>query len=114
MKLHLIGIGLLGLLLILSGCSASYRIQVIDELANEVYLNYSKGADVEVGDIFILYQYHPAPPSGGHQGHRGGSQLVMKHEIARVQDVSIVDELHAAVKVLSGQIVDGLEAEKLE
>ncbi len=119
-KLHCKSLGFIGLLLILSGCSTSYHIQVIDGLPTEVYLNYSKGADVKVGDMFVLYEVHrPGPSSvsqghGGHGGHGGGSQPAMKHEKAIVQVIRIVDEVHAAVQVLSGEVVDGLEAEKLK
>ncbi|MDP2884727.1 MAG: hypothetical protein Q8P51_06875 [Ignavibacteria bacterium] len=116
-KLHYLYLGLVGLFLILSGCSTSYRIQVIDGLPKEVYLNYTKGADVKVGDIFVLYEVHRPQPSSAHQGHGGhggGSQPIMKHEKAMVQVIRVVDELHAAVKVLSGQVEDGLEAERLK
>jgi hypothetical protein len=120
---HILSLGVSGLFLILSGCGTSYRIQVIDGLPKEVYLNYSKGADVKVGDMFRLYEVHRPGPSGasqaygghsGHGGQGGGSQPAMKHEKAIVQVIRIVDEVHAAVKVLSGEVVDGLEAEKLK
>ncbi len=110
-------LGLAGLFLILSGCGTSYRIQVIDGLPKEVFLNYSKGADVKVGDIFVLYEvHHPQSSSAhqGHAGHSGGGQPAMKHEKAVVEVIRIVDEVHAAVKVLSGEVEDGLEAEKLK
>ena len=111
-----------GLFLILSGCSTSYRIQVIDGLPREIYLTYSKGTDVKVGDIFALYEVHRPQSSGsmeghgGHGGHgsQGGeSQPIMKHERATVLVVRIVDEVHAAVRVLSGEAAEGLEVEKL-
>jgi hypothetical protein len=119
-KSSVTGLGLLGLVMMLTGCSTSYRIQVIDGLPREVYLTYTKGADVKVGDMFRLYEVHqPAPSSasqghGGHGGHGGEGQPAMKHEKAMVQVVRIVDEVHAAVKVLNGQVDDGLEAEKLK
>jgi len=36
--------------ILLSACSSSYEIQVIDGLPRKVYLTFSKGADVKVGD----------------------------------------------------------------
>jgi hypothetical protein len=119
-RLRWMGLGLVGLFLMISGCATSYRIQVVDGLPQEVYLNYTKGADVKVGDMFVLYEVHRPQPSsvpqghGGHGGHGGGGQPAMKHEKAMVQITSIVDEVHAAVKVLTGQVEDGLEAEKLK
>lgn len=118
---HILSLGTIVMLLTLTGCGTSYRIQVIEGLPKEVYLNYSKGANVKVGDLFRLYEVHRPEASGasqghgGHGGHGGGmSQPAMKHEKAIVQVISIVDEVHAAVKILSGEVQDGLEAEKLK
>ncbi len=96
------------------GCSSSYTIQVIDGLPKEVYLKFDKGADVKVGDIFVLYRMLP-PPRGGssHGAHGAGGPMNLKQEIGRVQVAQIVDELHASVKILSGVVQDGVTAEKL-
>jgi len=110
-------VGIIGLFLAFYGCITTYQIQVIDGLPKEVYLTYTKGAVVNVGDMFRLYEIHqPAPSSAsqGHGGHGGGGQPMMKHEKAMVQVLRIVDEVHAAVKVVSGEVIDGLEVEKLK
>ncbi|HEX9657073.1 MAG TPA: hypothetical protein VGB89_09215 [Bacteroidota bacterium] len=107
------------LLLLFSGCSSSsYGIRVVDGLPKETYLTFSKGSPVNVGDVFVLYHIQQAPASGsghgGHGGHGGGGPLNLRKEVGRVQVVSIADDTHALVKVLSGQADDGLEAEKVE
>lgn len=103
---------------ILNGCSSSsYGIRVIDGAPKEVYLTFSKGTYVNVGDIFVLYHIQQAPASGsGHGAHggHGGGPLNLKHEVGRVQVIKVADETHALVKVLSGYAEDGLNAEKLE
>jgi len=97
----------------LAGCSSSYTIQVIDGMPNEVYLKFDKGADVKVGDIFVLYRMMPAPSGGSHAGHQGSSgPMNLKVGIGRVQVVRIVDEFHAEVKILSGRVENGVSAEK--
>ena len=99
--------------LFVSSCSTSYRIQVLDGLPKEVYLIFSKGADVKVGDLFILYQYHqPSTSSGGHN-HGASAPLPHKQELGIVKVMRLVDETRAEVELVSGQIGDGLEAEKL-
>ena len=114
MKHYMIYLTVLGLLSSLYGCTASYRIQVIDGPPRQVVLTYSKGADVNVGDIFILYHIQPAPPPRGREGHGEGRQPATKHEMARVQVVSVIDDSRAVVKVLSGQVEHALEAERLK
>lgn len=100
--------------ILLSACSSSYEIQVIDGLPRKVYLTFSKGADVKVGDIFVLYRHQQPSTSSGHDGHRGGGQLNLKREIGRVRVVRIVDEQQAAPEVLSCQVETGTVAEKLK
>lgn len=106
---------------VLYGCSSSsYGIRVIDGLPKETYLTFSKGSPVNVGDVFVLYHLQQAPAGGGshggHGGHGGGGggPLNLKHEVGRVQVVSIADETHALVKLLSGYAENGLNAEKVE
>ena len=103
-------------LILFSGCSpSSYSIRVIDGAPKEVYLTFSKGTDVKVGDVFLLYRMQPPPENGGgHSHHGGGGQLNLKQEVGRVHVVSIADETHALVKVLSGYAENGLNAEKVE
>lgn len=98
------------------GCSSSsYGIQVVNGAPKEVYLTFSKGADVKVGEVFLLYRMElPPAGAGGHNHHGGGGPLNLKQEVGRVQVVSIVDETHALVKVLSGHAEDGLNADKIE
>jgi hypothetical protein len=103
---------------IVYGCGmSSYGIHVIDGLHKEIYLNFSKGSPVNVGDVFVLYRIQQTPASGGgHGGHGGaGSRSVnLKLEAGKVQVVSIADDTHARVTVLSGHAEDGLHAEKAE
>lgn len=99
------------------GCaSSSYSIHVIDGLSREVYLTFSKGADVKVDDVFVLYHDQMAPSNttggGGHAGHGGGGSSMVRHTIGRVQVIRLVDENHALVKVLSGEIEEGVHAAK--
>lgn len=106
-------------LLLFSGCSSSsYGIRVIDGVPKEVYLTFSKGTDVKVGDTFVLYRVQQAPSTssqhGGHGGHSGGGPLNFKQEVGKVQVVKIADETHALVKVLNGYVADGLNVEKVE
>jgi hypothetical protein len=103
------------------GCGmSSYGIHVIDGLPKEIYLTFSKGSPVNVGDVFVLYHIQQAPAShGGHGSHgglgAGGSERVnVKHEVGKVQVVSIADDTHARVTVLSGHAEDGLHVEKAE
>jgi len=104
---------------ILFGCSSSsYGIRLIDGAPREIYLTFSKGTDVKVGEIFTLYRIQQ-PPSGsgqhaGHGGHGGGGRLNFRQEVGKVQVLSIADETHALVRVLSGYAEDGLAAEKVE
>lgn len=96
------------------GCSSSYTIRVIDGLPKEIYLTFGKGADVKVGDVFVLYRVvTPSGGGGSHGAHGAGGQMNLKQEIGRVQVVQIVDELHASVKILSGVVQDGVTAEKM-
>ncbi len=106
--------------LFLAGCSsASYSIKVVDGLPKEIYLTFTKGSPVQVGETYTLFHLQQAPASsggghGGHGGHGGGGTVNLKHEIGKVQVVKIADETHALVKVLSGYVEDGVKAEKVE
>ena len=98
----------------ISACSSSYEIQVVDGIPREVYLTFSRGDDVNVGDIFVLYRQQLPPPSSGHEGHGAGGRPNLKREIGRVRVVRIVDEERATVEVLSGQVETGMQAEKMK
>ena len=111
------------LFLLWSGCSSSPGIRVIETTSKEVFLSFPKGADVKVGDVFVLYRTQESASMGGqhdshggHAGHGGtaGTRTHFKQEIGRVQVIEIVDEAHASVKLLSGSVEDGLKAEKGE
>lgn len=101
------------------GCgSSSYSIHILDSTPAEVYLTYAKGASVKIGDTFALYHVENQPSSGegwgSHAGHGGSGPTRHKVEDGRVQVVSIADETHALVKVLSGNVHEGMAAEKVE
>ncbi|OGU30643.1 MAG: hypothetical protein A2X67_08265 [Ignavibacteria bacterium GWA2_55_11] len=106
----------MGTFLMISGCSTSYRVQVIDGLPQEVYLTYPKGANMHVGDLFILYEVHQMQPNSdaqdhdGHSGHSRGTPSTMRMERALVEVVRIVDEERALVRVLTGEAKEGFEA----
>lgn len=110
----------LQLVFLLACGSPSYSIRVVDGLPKETYLTFSKGTQVNVGDVFVLFHLQQAPSSsgghgGGHGGHGGGGGTInLKHEIGKVQVVTIADETHALVKVLSGYAEDGVKAEKVQ
>jgi hypothetical protein len=102
-----------------SGCGASYKLRVVDERAQEIYLTFSKGAGVKVGDVFALYHVHQQRPSSGQGGHGahggyGGGQASTKELAGYVQVTQIIDETHALVKVLSGTVGEDLVVEKLK
>ena len=101
---------------VLYGCSSSsYGIRVVKGLPKEVYLTFRKGTDVKVGEVFLLYRIESPPRNGGgYSHHGGGGSLNLREEVGRVQVVSIADDTHALVRVLSGQADDGLDAEKVE
>jgi hypothetical protein len=99
------------------GCASSASsIHVVDGLSREVFLTFSKGTDVRVHDVFVVYHVQVSPRSatggGGHAGHGGGGAVNLRHTIGRVQVIELVDERHALVKVLSGQVEEGALAEK--
>jgi hypothetical protein len=98
----------------LIGCSSSYTLRVVDEQAQEIYLEFSKGEDVKVGDVFALYHYRQPQSTGGHQGHSGGGQLSLKELVGYVQVTRLVDEQLAEVKVLSGNVHRGAAVEKVK
>lgn len=104
---------LTALLLVVTGCSSTYTLRVVDEQAQEIYLTFSKGAKVQVGDILDVYRTAVVQASGGGH-HGGGGENVVKEVVGKVQVVEIVDEQHALVKVLSGRVEDGLRAEKVK
>lgn len=97
------------------GCASSFGIQVVPGMPEEVYLTYTQGIHVQVGEVYVLY--HRERPSsgmsgGGHAGHGGGSTVLStRHEMGRVQVVKITDDTHALVKVLSGVAQEGLAVE---
>lgn len=99
---------------LLSGCASSYEVRVIEGSPKEVYLTFSKGADVKVGDIFILYRTSVVHSAGGGHHGSGGGEHTVKEVAGKVQVVEIVDEQHASVKILSGRVEDGLSAEKVK
>lgn len=96
---------------LLTSCSTSYTLRIVDEQAQEMYLEFTEGDDVEVGDVFALYHYHQPPPSGSHQGH-GSGQLSLRQVVGYVQVTRLVDESRAEVKILSGKVQNGVTVEK--
>ena len=105
---------LTALLLVVTGCTSTYTLRVVDEQAQEIYLTFSKGAKVQVGDILNVYRTAVVQASGGGHHGGGGGENVVKEVVGKVQVVEIVDEQHALVKVLSGRVKDGLRAEKVK
>jgi len=100
-------------LLSIVGCNSFYTIKVIDGLPQEVYLKFDKGADVQVGDVFVLYRVVlPSVGASSHAAHRPGSSLTRKQPIGKVKVIKIADETHAFVTILSGTAEDGVIAEK--
>ena len=91
---------------------------MVDGLPKEIYLTFTKGSPVQVGETYTLYHLQQAPANasghGAHGGHGGSGTINFKHEIGKMQVVSIADETHALVKVLSGYVEDGVRAEKAE
>ena len=78
-------------------------------------MTFSKGTEVKVGDVFVMYRIQSPPRNGGgHSHHGGGGTLNLREEVGRVQVVSIADDTHALVKLLLGQAEDGLDAEEVE
>ena len=100
--------------LMLTSCSASYTLRIVDEEAREIYLEFSKSDTVKVGDVFALYDYRQAPSSGGLQGHSGGGQLSLKQIDGYVRVTRLVSETLAEVKVLSGRVRSGTAIEKVK
>lgn len=100
--------------LMLTSCSAPYTLRMIDEEAREIYLEFSKGDNVKVGDVFALYDYRQPPSNGGHQGHSGGGQLSLKQIDGYVRVTRLVNESLAEVKVLSGRVRSGAAVEKVK
>ena len=96
------------LLVMLSfGCSSAYKIERIED---QWYLEFSKGDDVKVGDIFVLYTRTAVYRKLG----RPTPLKYKKTIVARVQVAKIADEKHAVVTVLEGQIEQGLKAERIQ
>lgn len=119
MEVALKQITLLFVLALLSiGCASSFGIQVVPGLPEEMYLTYSRGANVQVGEVYALFHVERASSGmsgGGHAGHGGGSTgQTSRHEMGRVQVVKITDETHALVKVLSGVVQEGLVVERAD
>ncbi len=117
----LLKISILLLSFVLFGCSSSYTLHVIDGLPKQVYLTFDKGTEVKVGDVFVLYRMEQVHQSneqhGGHGGHGGSSSsgvARIKQEVGRVEVVGITHETRATVKILSGNVEDGLSAEKTD
>lgn len=100
--------------LMLTSCSASYTLRVVDEQAREIYLEFSKSDTVKVGDVFAVYDYRQPPSSGGHQGHSGGGQLSLKQIDGYVRVTRLVNDGLAEVKVLSGRVRSGAAVEKVK
>lgn len=100
------------------GCGTSYTLRVVDKQAKEIYLTFPKDAHVKVGDVFVVYkpqQQQSSVRHGGHGGHDGGSaSQPTRRPVSYVKVTHIIDETHAIVSILSGQVADGLQAEKLK
>lgn len=105
----------LGIPMLLLGCNvSSITLRVVDERAGEMYVTFSKGADVKLGDIFQAYQtvVHSGGGGGGHQ-HGSSGAHTSREVVATVKVVSVIDETTAKVSVISGKVVDGLPVQKI-
>jgi hypothetical protein len=105
----------------LMGCSSSSStIHVIDGLPKEVYLTVPNGAKLNVGDTYIVFHMQQTEGSSsgigghaGHAGHGGGAEpRSIRHVLGKVEVIRIADATNAEVKVLSGEVMDGVLAEK--
>jgi hypothetical protein len=109
------------LLLFVAGCaSTTYTIRTNEDSPNDIFLVFSKRANAEPGNKFVVYRTRtmsaPNTNSGGHQhggGHGGGSHT-MREEIGKVEIIEVLGETYARVKVLSGTIENGAHAQKLD
>lgn len=109
------------LLLFVAGCApTTYTIRMNEDSPTDVFLVFSKRANAEPGNKFVVYRTvtmsSPNTSAGGHQhggGHGGGSHT-MREEIGKVEIIEVLDETYARVKVLSGIIENGAHAQKLE
>jgi hypothetical protein len=103
-------------LLGLSGCGASFALRVVDERAGEIYISYSKGTAITVGDMFAVYQtvvHSGGSSSGGHQHESSGGHS-SREMVATVKVIAIIDETLAQAEVISGKVRDGLSVEKIK
>jgi hypothetical protein len=107
-------------LFFVAGCASTYTIRTSEDSPNDVFLVFSKSANVKPGNKFVVYRTRTMSSTntnaGGHQhgsGHGGGSHT-MREDIGKVEIVEVLDETHARVKVLSGTIENGAHADKLE
>jgi len=98
---------------LLTSCSTSYTLRIVDEQAQEIYLEFTGGDDVKVSDVFALYHYHQSQSTGGHQGH-GSGQRSLKQLVGYVQVTRFVNESLAEVKILSGKVQGGVTVEKIK
>ncbi len=98
---------MLAALLSIPGCGTTYQIEFVE---GDTYLEFSKGDDVKVGDVFTLYTTSTVRHSAG----RHAPPRYKKVIVGRVQVTKIADETHAVVVMLEGRIEPGLKAEKIE
>jgi hypothetical protein len=102
-------------LMLLLGCNvSSMTLRVVDERAGEMYVTFSNGTDVKVGDIFQVYQtvVHSGGGGGGHQ-HGSSGAHTSREVVATVKVVSVIDETTAQIFVIAGKVVDGLPVQKI-
>ncbi|MEW6061135.1 MAG: hypothetical protein AB1600_04250 [Bacteroidota bacterium] len=103
--------------LLLTGCSgSSYHLKVVDAASGEVFLTFSKGSTVQVGDVFVLYAMGQSHGSGGggHHDHGGGGNSQMPEIIGYVKVTEIFDQTHGKVEVLSGRVDERAVVERVD
>jgi hypothetical protein len=92
--------------LLLSGCSSAYRLEIIE---STTYLEFSKGDEIKVGDVFVLYKFSKVPASG-----RYAPPKEVRKNVGRIRVTEIADDIHALVALLEGDLEPGLKVEKLK
>lgn len=106
---------LFGLLVI--GCSgSSYHLKVVDAAAGEVFLTFSEGSNVQVGNVFVLYAMGQSHGSsgGGHHDHGGGGTSNRPVIIGYVKVIELFDQTHGKVEILSGHVDERAVVERVD
>lgn len=99
---------------LLSNCTSSYTIQLIDGESRKALLKVPKGELIKAGDIFALYHLQSTRTSsgGGHQ-HGDATQQMERHRVGVVQVIEVRDDGHAIVKVIEGNVESDVTVEKM-